>query len=353
MSESPSSTSDDHVDQAPDFRHLQRLAMVGTLATGLGHDLRNLVMPILLRLDVLAASHDLPEGARADLAGIRRSITDLQRLAGGLRLLGSDPFQPRGEAQVTRLADWWQELRPVIADALPSGTTIAAEVPADLPAVSIPPTVLAQVVINLVMNARRAMEGLTAPRLEVVIAREVEQLCMHVSDNGQGMDDEVRARCFEPYFTTRPREYATGLGLATARALMRRYRGDLTLASSTPGHGATFALRLPIDAAASSGTRRTARARILLSDPRQQVMVRRMLTQQGVQESGTTDREAADIIVCDATTIPNLATLHVTWAADRPPRVIALGVAPDDAPSDGRIHWVYPGDTSRLRDLLR
>ncbi len=326
--------------------------MVGTLATGLGHDLRNLVMPILLRLDVLAASHDLPEAARADLAGIRRSITDLQRLAGGLRLLGSDPFQPRGEAPSTRLAEWWQELRPVIADALPSGTTIVASFPSDLPPVRVPPSVLAQVVINLVMNARRAMEGGSAPRLEVAVAREPEHVCMHVIDNGQGMDDEVRARCFEPYFTTRPREYATGLGLATAKGLMRRYQGDLTLASSTVGEGATFALRLPIDVEVSAGDRRPIRVRVRLVDPRQQVMVRRMLAQQGMQEVSTGE-EHVDLIVCDASTLPDADALHATLAAQQAPRIVALGVAPDDAPTDARVHWVYPGDTTRLRSLLR
>src|SRR5262245_30864340 len=78
----------------PEERHLQRLqrmATLGTLASGLGHDLRNLVMPVLLRLDVVAANNDLPEKARQDLASIRQSILRLQRLAGGLRLLSSDP----------------------------------------------------------------------------------------------------------------------------------------------------------------------------------------------------------------------------------------------------------------------
>ena len=115
------------------------MATLGTLASGLGHDLRNLVMPVLLRLDVVTASNDLPEKARNDLASIRQSILRLQRLAGGLRLLSSDPFDQRDESQLTSLHDWWLDLQPIVVDALPPHSIVEAEISSELPRVAIPP----------------------------------------------------------------------------------------------------------------------------------------------------------------------------------------------------------------------
>ena len=100
-----STVSDELPAEERHLQRLQRMATLGTLASGLGHDLRNLVMPVLLRLDVVAATTDLPEKARNDLASIRQSILLLQRLAGGLRLLSSDPFDQRDEAQLTTIHD--------------------------------------------------------------------------------------------------------------------------------------------------------------------------------------------------------------------------------------------------------
>ena len=114
-----STVSDDLPVEERHLQRLQRMATLGTLASGLGHDLRNLVMPVLLRLDVVAATTDLPEKARMDLASIRQSILRLQRLAGGLRLLATDPFDQRDESQITKLHDWWADLQPIVVDALP------------------------------------------------------------------------------------------------------------------------------------------------------------------------------------------------------------------------------------------
>jgi hypothetical protein len=84
-------------------------------------------MPVLLRLDVVSATADLPEKARTDLASIRQSILSCS----GSRVdcvFSSDPFDQRDEAQLTRLHEWWEDLQPIVVDALPPHSIVEAKI---------------------------------------------------------------------------------------------------------------------------------------------------------------------------------------------------------------------------------
>lgn len=342
-------------EQERHLQRLQRMAMLGTLASGLGHDLRNLIMPVLLRLDVLAESRDLPESARADLANIRVSIAHLQKLAGGLRLLAADPFAQRDEVQYTRLAEWWGEVMPLVLDALSTETRVTAEMPASLPPVAIPPGTLAQVVVNLVLNARKAMEGTEAPALSIRGALNDGQVCIEVTDNGTGMDAETRRRCFEPYFTTRPREYATGLGLSTCRALMQRFGGDVTVSADSES-GATFTLLVPVHPSARKDASPSWQPRLVhvsLKDPRQRALVRLMLSQRGMQEWKVGNgAEMPSHVICDADAIDDVVAQHQHEPASKAVRVVAIGTPSARSSSDDVI-WVEPSRLSVLADVLQ
>lgn len=327
------------------------MATLGTLAAGLGHDLRNLVMPVLLRLDVVAASPDLPEKARTDLASIRQSILRLQRLAGGLRLLSSDPFDQRDEAQLTTLHDWWDDLHPIVVDALAPHSIVEASIAPDIPTVAVPPGTLAQIFINLVMNARQAMERTPSPRLTITARSEAALVLMDVADNGAGMDAETRRRCFEPYFTTRARGYATGLGLSTGRALLNRYGGDLQLGEEQDV-GTVFTMAMPTrvqQQESANGTQR--RVKLLVQDPRQLAMLRLLIRNRGLEEVASTATETADVTICDVDALQSMvggepaSTTHATGS------IIALGSS-SASPAPNSVLWVDPGDFSILDDVL-
>jgi K+-sensing histidine kinase KdpD len=326
------------------------MATLGTLASGLGHDLRNLVMPVLLRLDVVASTADLPEKARRDLASIRQSIQRLQRLAAGLRLLSSDPFDQRDEAQLTTLHEWWEDLKPIVIDALPSHTILDASIESDLPVVAVPPATLAQVLINLVMNSRQAMERTVHPTLNVTARVEDGRVLLDVADNGSGMDDETRRRCFEPYFTTRARGYATGLGLSTGRALLNGYGGDLVLGEEQD-EGTTFTISLPTRVATQVGQSPTARrVRLLVRDPRQLAMLRLLIRHRGLEELPSTTADDADLTICDVDELPVLLGAGAASAATEG-SIIAIGTPRGDS-SPSSIRWVDPRDFSLLDDVL-
>ena len=344
-----STVPDDIPAEERHLQRLQRMATLGTLASGLGHDLRNLIMPVLLRLDVVTASNDLSEKARSDLASIRQSMLRLQRLAGGLRLLASDPFDQRDEAQLTTLPDWWADLQPIVHDALPPHTVVQADIAENLPVVAVPPGTLAQILINLIMNSRQAMEHTAMPRLSLAGRVEGARVLLDVEDNGIGMDSETRRRCFEPYFTTRARGYATGLGLSTGRALVNRYGGDLLLGPEQES-GTTFTLAMPIRVPAPAGHDGTARrVRLLIRDPRQLAMLRMLIRHRGLVEIPASTTEGVDLTICDVESLPSVVGDEST--STRGGSVIAIGTPRADTPPE-HVRWVDPRDFSVLDDVL-
>jgi signal transduction histidine kinase len=346
-----STVSDELPAEERHLQRLQRMATLGTLASGLGHDLRNLVMPVLLRLDVVAASNELPEKARNDLASIRQSILRLQRLAGGLRLLSSDPFDQRDESQLTSLHDWWLDLQPIVADALPPHSIVEATIGSDLPKVAIPPGVLAQILINLVMNSRQAMEHTASPHLRLTAHEEAGRVEVEIEDNGSGMDEETRRRCFEPYFTTRARGYATGLGLSTGRALMNRYGGDLVLGDERDV-GTAFTISIPVrpqPVAGNNGAHR--RVRLLLRDPRQLAMLRLLIKHRGLEELPSHTTETADLTICDVDALPLVIGADSSSSTRAAGSIIAIGTPKGDTTQEA-IRWVDPKDFSILDDVL-
>lgn len=340
-----------------DLQNLQRLAMVGTLASGLGHDLRNVVMPVLLRLDVLGVSPSVPDSVRADLAAIRQSVLHLQRLAGGLRLLSSDPRES-SEVQFTRLVPWWEEVCPLVVDALAANTVLDHRFPQDLPQVRVPPSALAQVTMNLTMNARRAMEDLERPVLRVAARVVGDEVQVEVCDNGRGMDQVTRDHCFDPFFTTRPRELSTGLGLSTALGLMRQYGGDLTV-DETREAGSSFIMHLPISNSAPQGDDRAARTiRFVVSDLRQLAVLRLVARQRGLREWSSDDDQAPDVLVGDGAAI---AAMQAPRQGSGVPnedigddtRIIAIGSPDEFADQVEDAEWLAVRDLSEFGELLR
>ncbi|MGQ0767039.1 MAG: sensor histidine kinase [Gemmatimonadota bacterium] len=330
-------------------RQLQRLAMIGTLAAGLGHDLRNLVMPIALRLDVLDA-HGLPPKARENITIIRSSLENLTRLANGLMLLSRNPFESRGETETTDLAEWWRDVCALVVDTLPSGCLVEAEIAEGERSVAVPPHVLAQVTLNLAMNASQALTGQDNPEVHIEARRIDDRVILSFSDNGAGMTAEVRERCFEPFFATGHREISTGLGLSSARSILYRYGADIRV-DSEPDRGATFSMMLPLAAdALHVGDSIPILARIALSDARTAAVVRLLLKSRGIPlETGRgADESLADLVVCDESTVAAERKALKNAPATR--SLIAIGDAP--ARRDARISWIDRANLTRLLDVL-
>jgi two-component system cell cycle sensor histidine kinase/response regulator CckA len=207
-------------------------------------------------------------------------------------------------------------LQPVLGENIELTTRLAT----GLARVSVNAHQIGQVIMNLVVNARDAMpEG---GRIVIETANVGQVVMLSVSDTGSGMDDETRARLFEPYFTTKEGR-GTGLGLATVHDIVTQFGGQISVMSDA-GSGSTFKIYLsPVDETVvpTAGPRRSARAQTVLvvdDEPEVRDLIREILQllDYVVLEAG--DRESAlalagrhagaiDLMVVDVGVPPMLA----------------------------------------------
>ncbi|MCC6907086.1 MAG: response regulator [Phycisphaerales bacterium] len=227
-----------------ELRLSERMASIGTLCAGLGHDMGNLLLPLSVWTNSIKAAQlppDLEEGVRH----LTMCVQYLRRLASGLRLVSLDPSRSSGD-ELVKLPAWLDEIEPILRNSLPRGVNLKTEIPANLPAVRIAPHRLAQVAFNLIQNAGEVLRGRDdgLVRLWAQAEESGEGVRIGVSDNGPGMPPEVLKRCLDPFFTTKTRGISTGLGLSLVHGIIRAAGSQLAVTSSL-GRGTTFSFVLP------------------------------------------------------------------------------------------------------------
>jgi PAS domain S-box-containing protein len=228
------------------LRLSERMAALGTLSAGLGHDMGNLLLPVRLRLEAMD-SKGVPGQLQEDVEAIRKCTDYLQRLANGLRLFALDPEESGGQPHRTELADWWSDIEAFLRNVLPRAVELEQRFADNLPPVAMPRHRLTQAVFNLVQNAGNAMRGRDSGHVVVWAEPGPDSrfIRVGVSDNGPGMSPDVRARCLEPFFTTSTRSISTGLGLSLVHGIVSKAGGSIAIESER-GRGTTFILSLPI-----------------------------------------------------------------------------------------------------------
>jgi signal transduction histidine kinase len=266
-------------------RAKERMAALGTLSAGLGHDMSNVLMPMRVSLDELEQA-DLPPESKPVLESLRRSVEHLRGLTQGLRSLSVDPEDTDASPATTQLHAWWAEATaPYKWALLPNVKLHASGLESlALPAVAVPKHVLMQAVFNLVQNAAEALSAHGGGNIWVsVTGEDAATVSLMVRDDGPGMDPQTLARCTEPFFTTKPRARGTGLGLALVRTALERHRGRLVIESHL-GKGSSFTLVLPV--AGHGDQLPSVRGAILtIRDARVRAMVAALLSGVGVKSS--------------------------------------------------------------------
>ncbi len=241
----------------------ERLAALGNLAAGLGHDIANLTMPIRARLQSLKAA-STTDAASKDIDAIGNALDHLSNLSAGMRLMSMDPDRIEVSSPAADLEAWCAETSQIFQAALPRHIRLECQVPHGL-GVNIGRHRLAQAVFNLVQNAGEAMAHQPSGNVRVtaeaaISAAGLPVVKVLVFDDGPGMPAEVVARCFEPYFSTKGRAIATGMGLGMVRGIVESVGGTVAV-SSALGEGTTFTLTLPAAVSsqlADAGLMRTA-----------------------------------------------------------------------------------------------
>lgn len=337
-------------------REFERLALTGTIASGLGHDLGNLLLPLRLRLDALRGM-TLPNEARSDIAAIEAAVNHLQQLSAGLRWLAADAGTGTDGGARTRLRQWIQESEPGFRELLPAAVQFSVDIPTGLPAVRMSQAALTHAVSNLVQNAGQALRGRPdgVIQLSASLSADGGTVLLAVSDNGPGLDEEGRERCFEPFFTTKKRQISTGLGLAVVRSLARRAGGDATVTSAS-GEGATFNFTVPV-ARSEMDTGAPApesHAVITVHGARRRALLRTILNHDGFEI--TVPEDASDVEkgvwVSDLTPPGNLESLR-SFVEPLPQRwALVVGHQGDDFGHPRIIHAGAFDDIPALRAAL-
>lgn len=221
------------------LRLAARMETVGKFASGVAHDLNNLLTPILTYTELLQA--DAPADSKqrewaTEALGVTLHARDLAQQV----LTYGRVAAPRREP--LQLAPLVEEALRVLRRVIPEPVTLRLDLAQKLE-VEGDPTQLHQVVLNLTVNAVHAI-GARPGTIDVRLARDGERAVLSVSDTGCGMDEATRARVFEPFYSTKELGRGTGLGLAIVHGIVTAHGGEVT-ARSAPGQGSTFEVRLP------------------------------------------------------------------------------------------------------------
>lgn len=228
-----------------------KLAAIGQLAAGVAHELNNPLSGIMGFAQLLLEDASLSAQQREDLETILTQSKRCRAIIQNL-LQFSRPKQPTWEA--VRLAEITRAtLQLMLYELSTSGIQVDTDLNDAAPPVRGDPGAIQQVLVNLLTNARHALEGRPQPRLSIRLEAEDGTVRLRVEDNGPGIAPDVMDKIFDPFFTTKAPGKGTGLGLAICHTIMKQHSGRIAV-ESTVGKGAWFTLEFPAiaDAAAAA-----------------------------------------------------------------------------------------------------
>lgn len=245
------------LQQAAELQRAAQLSIVGELAAGLAHEIKNPLAGIQGAVDILIRRRDKNDPEREALEGMRHEV---ERIDNTVRAL-LDRARPRlasvRSTSLTNIVARAVSLaRGQVANAALQGHSISIDFapPTDPITLRVDPAQIEDVVLNLIINAIESAEGDGQVRIRVARSQESqdfqtepeEEATVEVSDDGRGINEEDLHRIFIPFFTTRPG--GTGLGLPAVRRIVRAHGGRVEV-NSSPGKGSTFTIHLPLNRA--------------------------------------------------------------------------------------------------------
>ncbi|HZI32525.1 MAG TPA: ATP-binding protein, partial [Candidatus Binatia bacterium] len=235
------------------FFRSQRQESLGSLVSGIAHDLNNTLMPILIGVEILEAE-PLSEDAASMVHTMRSSARRSAEMVKQMLL-----FARGGESSksLIRPDQLLKEMGKIINDTFPKSVTCLVRAEKNLHPLFAIPTQIHQVLMNLCVNARDAMSGDGTLTLAVenehldkhdaarlAGAREGDFVCFSVADTGAGIPVEQLEKIFQPFFTTKAPGKGTGLGLSTCQGIVKKHDGFITVDSKI-GSGTVFKVYLP------------------------------------------------------------------------------------------------------------
>lgn len=225
--------------------HAMKVEATGRLASGVAHDFNHLLGLILGHVSRARRSDDpavLKQALEGTESAARRAVAATRKLLDFSRLEESCP-------ETLDLRELLEDMRPMLRQLFDPAVRIAIEPGGHAQYVHFDRAQLELIVLNLATNAQQAMPDGGRFTIALPAPAGSPDVALVLSDTGIGMSEDVRRRCMEAFFTTKPAGQGTGLGLAVAAQLLHAANGDIGV-DSAPGTGSTFRLTLPRQAGA-------------------------------------------------------------------------------------------------------
>ncbi len=224
--------------------HREKLAALGSLLAGVAHELNNPLSVVMARAVLLEESEHPP--TRVAALKIR---TAAERCARIVRTFLAMARQRRPERAPVAINDVLEAALEVLSYGLRStGVEVVLDLAAELPLISADADQLHQVFMNLIVNAQQSLQDQRPPR-RLRLASRLDTggnaIRVVIADNGPGVSEAIRARIFDPYFTTKPMGIGIGIGLSVSLGLVEAHGGTLAVECPQEG-GAVFAVMLPV-----------------------------------------------------------------------------------------------------------
>ena len=232
----------------------EKLSAVGQFVAGIAHELNNPLTAVIGFSDLLH-SMDVDPQHRGYLDHISKSATRCHKIVNSLLGFSRQHEPERKPVNLNDLADAVLDI--IGYDLRSSNLKVVKEYQAELPLILGDSHQLQQVVLNIISNARQALEPFRRDgQITLRTGNTDTHVWLRIKDNGPGISRENLARIFDPFFTTKPQGKGTGLGLSLSYGIMQEHRGRIH-AESEPGAGTEFVLELPITEAAAQAAGRS------------------------------------------------------------------------------------------------
>lgn len=233
--------------------HIQKKEIISTLASGIAHDILNILGIIGTAINKLLFLKNIDEKSLMESAEQISKATDRGKAL--VKQLLTFAKKTELNFDVTQVNVPVSEIVNVIQQTFPASIVINAHLAEQLPLIRADNNQLHQALLNLCLNARDAIQGKGTIVIETTSTKRIsfggngekqgEYICISVSDDGVGMEPEVLKRIYEPFFSTKSEGTGSGLGLAMVKGIVENHRGFIEVESET-GKGSTFRLYFPV-----------------------------------------------------------------------------------------------------------
>ena len=241
------------------FQQCQKLESLGILAGGIAHDFNNILTIIMGHCHLIMVD---PDNAMARVLPIQKAAERAADLCSQMLVYAGKASIAKSEIDMKSLVE---EMINMLKNTIQQNVLIKPDLASDVPLVHGDASQLRQIVMNLIINSSEAVgedQGEVIVSLKNItfspgdlnkdhlgkVIPPGRYVCLEVTDNGCGMDDETKRRIFEPFFTTK--FTGRGLGMSATLGIITAHKGSLQL-TSRPGSGTTICVLLPIQKAAS------------------------------------------------------------------------------------------------------